>query len=283
MLAAWLTAAADADRLETVNYVAQRCGRAVWIRSEERPVALKIELKPNERILLGDCVVTNTGPRTRLRIEGQVRILREKDIMTLSRADTLAKLIYLAVQFIYTAKDPKEHHALYFQLADKFLKAAPSAKSILDNIKNLILTGDAYKALKEARKLIAYEKEHLNMRHAANAYAKTTVETASPRALEANLLLQAAAKLQAVHDSWSDKPRGLDDALLYNRRLWTIFIDAVSNDSNKLPQETRDNIKRLGIYVMAETFSLMTKPKPEHLQSIIKINRGLAAGLRDKS
>jgi flagellar protein FlbT len=247
-------------------------------------VALKIELKPNERILLGDCVVTNTGPRTRLRIEGQVRILREKDIMTLSRADSLAKLIYLAVQFIYTSKNPKEHHDLYFRLAAQFLKAAPSAKSIVDGINNLILTGDPYKALKEARRLIAYEKEHLNMRHAANAYAKTTVETASPRALEANLLLQAAAKLQAVHDSWSgDKPRALDDALLYNRRLWTVFLDAVTSDGNRLPKETRENIRRLGVYVMAETFSLMTKPKPEHLKSIIKINRGLAAGLRDKT
>lgn len=247
-------------------------------------MALKIELKPNERILLGDCVVTNTGPRTRLRIEGQVRILREKDIMTLSRADSLAKLIYLAIQFIYTSKNPKEHHPLYFRLAEEFSKAAPGAKSIVENINNLILTGDPYKALKEARKLIAYEKDHLNMRHAASAYAKTTVETASPRALEANLLLQAAAKLQAVQDSWSDekRPRGLDDALLYNRRLWTIFLDAVSSDTNKLPKETRENIRRLGVYVMAETFSLMTKPTPEHLKSIIKINRGLAAGLRDK-
>ena len=34
--------------------------------------------------------------------------------MSLSRADTLAKLIYLAVQFIYTAKRPQDHHALYF-------------------------------------------------------------------------------------------------------------------------------------------------------------------------
>ena len=34
---------------------------------------------------------------------------------------------------------------------------------------------------------------------------------------------------------------------------------------------------------MAETFSLMTKPKPEHLQSIISINRGIAAGLRGKA
>ncbi len=83
--------------------------------------------------------------------------------------------------------------------------------------------------------------------------------------------------------SWRDKPRGLDDALLYNRRLWTIFLDAVTSEANKLPKETRENIRRLGVYVMAETFSLMTKPKPEHLTSIIKINRGLAAGLRDKN
>jgi flagellar biosynthesis repressor protein FlbT len=245
-------------------------------------VALKIELKPNERILLGDCVVTNAGSRTRLKIEGQVRILREKDIMTLGRADSLAKLVYLAVQFIYTAKNPKEHHALYFRVADEFLKAAPSAEPFIESINNLILTGDPYKALKEARKLIAYEKEHLKMRHAVNAYAKTNVETASPRELEANLLLQAAAKLQAVHDSWSDKPRGLNEALLYNRRLWTVFLDAVTNETNKLPKQVRDNIRRLGVYVMAETFSMMTKPKPDHLKSIIKINRGLAAGLRDK-
>ncbi len=168
-------------------------------------------------------------------------------------------------------------------MSDQFLKAAPGAKPIIDNTNNLILTGELYKALRETRKLIAYEKEHLKMRHAVNAYAKANVEMASPRALEANLLLQAAAKLQAVHDSWPSKPRDLDEALLYNRRLWTVFLDAVTNDSNKLPKETRENIRRLGVYVMAETFSMMTKPKPDHLKSIIKINRGLAAGLRDKN
>ena len=46
-----------------------------------------------------------------------------------------------------------------------------------------------------------------------------------------------------------------------------------------LPAAVRENIRRLGVYVMAETFSLMTKPKPEHLTSIISINRGIAAGL----
>jgi flagellar biosynthesis activator protein FlaF len=121
------------------------------------------------------------------------------------------------------------------------------------------------------------------MNYASKAYAKTAIETAPPRELEANLLLQAAAKLQAVYDSWGDKPAGLNEALLYNRRLWTVFLDAVTREDNKLPRTVRDHLRRLGVYIMAETFSLMTNPKPDHLRSIIKINRGIATGLRSKA
>ena len=118
------------------------------------------------------------------------------------------------------------------------------------------------------------------MHYASKAYAQTAKETASPRQLEANLLLKAAAKLQAVHESWREKPIGLNDALTYNRRLWTVFIDSVIEDDNRLPPQLRQNIANLGIFVMGETFSLMTKPKPDHLLSLININRGIAAGLR---
>ena len=122
------------------------------------------------------------------------------------------------------------------------------------------------------------------MNLAARAYAKVATETAPPRELEATLLLNAAAKLQAVHDSWDDKAkRDLDDAVLYNRRLWTVFIDAVNRDDNTLPSEVRRNLLRLGVYIMAETYSLMTEPKPEHLQHIIKINRGIATGRRGRA
>ena len=55
------------------------------------------------------------------------------------------------------------------------------------------------------------------------------------------------------------------------------------SESNKLPVTVRQNIRRLGVYIMAETFSLMTKPKRDHLMSIIKINRGIATGLRGKA
>lgn len=123
------------------------------------------------------------------------------------------------------------------------------------------------------------------MNYAAKAYAKVATEVASPRALEADLLLRAAAKLQSVHDAWSDnkKPAPLDEAVQYNRRLWTVLLDSVTQDDNKLPQPVRDNLTRLGVYIMAETFSLMTKPKPDHLKRIIKVNRSLAAGLRGRA
>lgn len=96
-------------------------------------------------------------------------------------------------------------------------------------------------------------------------------------------MLQAAAKLQAVHDAWCDKPPGLSDAVLYNRRLWIVFIDAVMRDDNQLPIAIRQNILNLGIFVMGETFSLMTRPRPDHLLNIIRINRALAAGLRGRT
>jgi len=120
------------------------------------------------------------------------------------------------------------------------------------------------------------------MHYASKAYAKAAKETASPRELEASLLLKAAAKLQSVYESWHATPTGLDEALAYNRKLWTVFIDAVIRDDNKLPLPVRQNIANLGVFVMGETFSLMTKPQPGHLESLIKINRGIAAGLHDK-
>jgi len=122
-------------------------------------MALKVELKPGERIILGDCVVTNDDQRTRLLIEGHVPILREKDILTHKTADTPAKRIYLAVQLMYTSKDPRAHHDIYFALVRDITKAAPSVWPHIATINNHILTGEMYKALKEAKKLIAYEQE----------------------------------------------------------------------------------------------------------------------------
>jgi flagellar protein FlbT len=122
-------------------------------------MSLKVELKPGERIIIGESVITNADQRTRLLIDGQAPILREKDILTFKTADTPAKRIYLAVQLMYTSREPTAHHQVYFELVRDILRAAPSTWTFIESINNLILTGEFYKALKHAKKLIAYEAE----------------------------------------------------------------------------------------------------------------------------
>jgi len=117
------------------------------------------------------------------------------------------------------------------------------------------------------------------MQHAAQAYGKVATQTSSPRELEADLLLKAAARLQAISDGWDTGRDQIDEALLYNRKLWSIFLTSVTRADNPLPATVRQNVANLGIFVLNQTLSLMAEPKREKLGSLISINRELATGL----
>jgi flagellar protein FlbT len=125
-------------------------------------MALKVELKPGERILIGECVITNSDRRATFLIDGKMPILREKDIITADQADTPAKRIYLSILLMYTSKDPSEQHGTYFALVRDIVQAAPSTWPQIEIINNHILTGDLYKAMKQAKLLIQYEQELMN-------------------------------------------------------------------------------------------------------------------------
>src|ERR1700746_1664348 len=90
-------------------------------------MALKVELKPHERIIIGSCVITNTDQRARLLIDGEkIPILREKNIITPQTAAPPRKLIYLAVQLMYISPEPEINHATYFNLLRDVVTTAPS-------------------------------------------------------------------------------------------------------------------------------------------------------------
>ena len=125
-------------------------------------MGLKVELKPGERCILGECLITNGDQRTRLLVEGQAPILREKDIMMPQQADTPAKRIYLCTQIMYTSRDPRVHHVTFFTLMRDLVQAAPSTWPHMQAVCNHIMTGQMYKALKSAKALIAHEKELLD-------------------------------------------------------------------------------------------------------------------------
>jgi flagellar biosynthesis activator protein FlaF len=117
------------------------------------------------------------------------------------------------------------------------------------------------------------------MQHAAQTYGAIAKKTGNPRELEADLLLNAAAKLQIIRDGWNDRRPELGAALHYNRKLWSIFVTSVTSEENPLPAPIRQNVANIGLFVFKQTLSILADPKPETLGSLIHINRQLAAGL----
>ena len=76
---------------------------------------------------------------------------------------------------------------------------------------------------------------------------------------------------------------GLDDGAALQPAALERLHRRLARDDNTLPVPVRQNIANIGVFVMNETFALMTNPRPSHLVPLININRELAAGLRGKA
>ncbi|MET0877070.1 MAG: flagellar biosynthesis regulator FlaF [Tardiphaga sp.] len=117
----------------------------------------------------------------------------------------------------------------------------------------------------------------------AQAYARTAQTTASPRDIEAQALLKAARKLQDVMTNWATTDEGLEDALMFNRKLWSIFLGDAMSEENQQPLEVRQNIANIGVFILTQCAALKLKPEVDKLQSLIDINRNIAAGLSGRA
>lgn len=119
------------------------------------------------------------------------------------------------------------------------------------------------------------------MSYGVNAYSKAKMAAVlSPRELEASLLMKGAAKLESAKRDWDNKP-DLDEALTYNRRLWTILVTSATDDANPLPKKAKDDFGSLGMFVLQSLISLAAAPDLNRLNHLIEINAMVASGLRN--
>ncbi len=128
-------------------------------------MALKLILKPRERVIIGGAVISNGHSKSEFVVENNVPVLREKDILREKDADTPCKRIYFIIQLMYVDdKDLAEKHSIYWTLSKELEEAAPSTARWIGQISEQIVKNRYYQALKIANKLIQYEEEA--MRHA---------------------------------------------------------------------------------------------------------------------
>jgi flagellar protein FlaF len=120
------------------------------------------------------------------------------------------------------------------------------------------------------------------MQNRTQAYARTAQATGSPRELEAQLLLRAAAKLQAIRDAGTGENGDAVSAIRYNRRLWLVFASSIGKPENPLPQQIKLNVANLANFIINHSMKLESDHTgaQERLGVLININREIAAGLR---
>ena len=122
---------------------------------------LRVELKPFERIIIGETVLINSGTRTSFLVDGDAPILREKDTVTAETANTPIKRLYFCVQMMYLKNDIPRYRTSYLGFIKNLREAVPDSRDVIEVVNAHISSGSLYKALKEIRKLMKREEELL--------------------------------------------------------------------------------------------------------------------------
>ena len=122
------------------------------------------------------------------------------------------------------------------------------------------------------------------MQNALNVYQNIDKEGMSQRELEASVLTKAGMLLKRCQENWdaADHESLLEEAVKYNQKVWSFFQSELTMPDNPLPQNIREDILNLSIFIDKRLFEVMAYPESRKLDIIININMNLAAGLRTK-
>ncbi|MDD2733797.1 MAG: flagellar biosynthesis regulator FlaF [Desulfuromonadaceae bacterium] len=120
------------------------------------------------------------------------------------------------------------------------------------------------------------------MQDSVNAYTTMQKQHLTGRELEASVLSRAGLMLKVVKDNWNapDRDAKLNEAIKFNQKVWSFFQAELSDPSNPLPKNLREDILNLSLFLDKRLFEVMAYPDPEKLDIVIDINFNIAAGLR---
>lgn len=123
------------------------------------------------------------------------------------------------------------------------------------------------------------------MSKAHEAYANSSrMVISDPREFEADLLLKAAARLQKLHDMGDNVlMQESEPHLVYNRKIWTVFAASAAENEHPLPKPIKQNIASLAVFIFKQTATYQTTGEARLLETLITINREIAAGLFQKA
>ena len=129
-------------------------------------MALKLTLKPNEKVVINGAVLKNGDRRTTVSIESRADVLRSTDIMQREEANTPLKEVYYLIQtaMIYSHSRDEIVPHVQRRLGQLVPRVSTNLSGLLCEAANHVSGQNYYKALKCVRQVISmipdHEKEH---------------------------------------------------------------------------------------------------------------------------
>lgn len=115
---------------------------------------------------------------------------------------------------------------------------------------------------------------------AREAYSTGGKTATSSRQLEAQALSRAAERLEDGRNHTGPGDGSLlQAALRHNQQLWTFFQAELVRPDHAMDLAIRKSLLELSLFVDKQTLDLLTEPKVSKVQSLIDLNRQIAAGL----
>ena len=115
-----------------------------------------------------------------------------------------------------------------------------------------------------------------------NAYKSNQQVRMDGREIDMRALLNCANRLKIALDNDGKDIKLYQDALRHNQHLWTIFQVALTDPSNELTTDLKLTLLRLSGFVDQVTFKNICAFSSQALNTLIDLNRSIAAGLAKK-
>lgn len=124
-------------------------------------MALKLTLKPDERIVVNGCMMRNSSRRHVLTIESQADVVRGHDLLDADAPVTPVTRVYYLIQTALIQRAVREDllPVIQNQLADLAMVFGNPSLGHVFEAANFVSIGDYYKALRSLRPVIAHEAE----------------------------------------------------------------------------------------------------------------------------
>lgn len=111
------------------------------------------------------------------------------------------------------------------------------------------------------------------------AYASATHAVKTPRGTEYDAFARATQRMKTAQDHGANGFADLADAVLTNRKLWTLLAVDISDRDNALPRDLRARIMYLADFTREH--SRLVLQRKASADALIDINRAMMAGLRN--